>query len=390
MRVQESPSAVSEPRGVELRGIGKSFGRVVALSPLDLVVRPGELLVLLGPSGCGKSTLLKIIAGLEEPSVGELLIGGENVDDVPPRDRDVAMVFQGYALYPHMTVERNLGFGLMVRGVRKAERAQRVRAAAEQLGLAALLDRRPGELSGGQQQRVALGRALVRNPSIFLFDEPLSNLDARLRLRTRDEIANLHQKLGTTMLFVTHDQTEAMSLGQRIAVLNEGRLQQVGEPTEIYEQPSNLFVARFLGTPPINLVPLSLLGQRSQDSSANFARRGLWPAGMEVPEGAPPGGTLGVRPEDLRIVDPDGRPDFRAEIVRVEALGSESRVHITGPGESSGANTGHWIVRTPPAQGLGPGDEVGVALDWPRAHLFDSYGVRIGSATGGASRGPGV
>ena len=245
------------PRGVVLEGVTRRFGRVTAVDSVDLEARPGELMVLVGPSGCGKSTLLRLIAGLEEPDAGEVWIGGRPVNHVAPGDRDVAMVFQSYALYPHMTVARNLGFGLRVRGVGRDDTAERVGRVAEVLGLAELLGRRPGQLSGGQQQRVALGRAMVRDPGVFLFDEPLSNLDAGLRLRTRDEIAALHRRLGTTMIFVTHDQVEALSLGQRVAVMDRGRIQQVGTPREIYRRPGNLFVAGFVGSPPINLLRLT-------------------------------------------------------------------------------------------------------------------------------------
>ena len=245
------------PRGVVLKGVEKRFGDVTAVAAVDLEVRAGELLVLVGPSGCGKSTLLRLIAGLEEPTAGEVWIGGRPVNDVAPGDRDVAMVFQSYALYPHMTVAQNLGFGLRVRGAGRAEVAERVERTADVLGLGELLLRRPGQLSGGQQQRVALGRAMVRDPGVFLFDEPLSNLDAGLRLRTRDEIAALHRRLGTTMIFVTHDQVEALSLGQRVAVMDQGRLQQVGTPRRIYRRPGNLFVAGFVGSPPINQLSLA-------------------------------------------------------------------------------------------------------------------------------------
>ena len=253
-----SESPVSRAgQGVVLRGVEKRYGDVVAVQPMDLEVRPGELMVLVGPSGCGKSTLLRLIAGLEAPASGEVWIGGRRVDEVEPGARDVAMVFQSYALYPHMTVARNLGFGLRVRGTPRAELDRRVAETAAALGLGDLLERKPGQLSGGQRQRVALGRAMVRDPGVFLFDEPLSNLDAELRLRTRDEIAALHRRLGTTMIFVTHDQVEALSLGQRVAVMDRGRLQQVGTPDEVYRRPGNLFVAGFVGSPPINRIPLS-------------------------------------------------------------------------------------------------------------------------------------
>ncbi len=353
------------PQGVELRGVEKRYGEVVAVRALDLDVRPGELIVLVGPSGCGKSTLLRLIAGLIEPTAGEVWIGGRRVDDVEPGARDVAMVFQSYALYPHMTVARNLGFGLRVRGTPRDEIERRVSEAAAALGLAELLTRKPGELSGGQRQRVALGRAMVRDPGVFLFDEPLSNLDAELRLRTRDEIAALHRRLGTTMIFVTHDQVEALSLGQRVAVMDRGRLQQMGTPDEVYRRPGNLFVAGFVGSPPINRIPLSR-NERGHLAGGPFALHA--PSGLD-------GATLGVRPEDLAVAaagngDPTEADDFRANVLRVEALGSEQRVHLDGPGEAG------WVARASPARRVAPGDRVSVSVAWERSHLFGPHGRR--------------
>ena len=396
---------------VVLRGVEKRFGDVTAVAAVDLEVRAGELLVLVGPSGCGKSTLLRLVAGLEEPTAGEVWIGGRAVNDEAPGDRDVAMVFQSYALYPHMTVARNLGFGLRVRGTGRDEVAERVGRAADVLGLGDLLDRRPGQLSGGQQQRVALGRAMVRDPGVFLFDEPLSNLDAGLRLRTRDEIAALHRRLGTTMIFVTHDQVEALSLGQRVAVMDRGRIQQVGTPREIYRRPANLFVAGFVGSPPINMLPLAC------------TRHGRLAGGPFVFPGTSPhpAATLAVRPEDLTItvgspptpahphgtsahtsptpahppaytgIPPDPSvippgftpgaapdpssppPPFTATVRRVESLGSEQRVHLDGPAGAA------WVARTSPAHPATPGDTVQVTVAWGRAHLFGPDGVRIGT-----------
>ncbi len=373
------------PQGVSLRGVEKRFGNVTAVAAVDLDVRPGELMVLVGPSGCGKSTLLRLIAGLEEASAGEVWIGGRHVDDVAPGDRDVAMVFQSYALYPHMTVARNLGFGLRVRGAGRDEITARVGEVATVLGLTELLSRRPGQLSGGQRQRVALGRAMVRDPGVFLFDEPLSNLDAGLRLRTRDEIAALHQRLGTTMVFVTHDQVEALSLGQRVAVMDRGRLQQVGTPHEIYRIPANLFVAGFVGSPPINRLRLArdrderggrLRAARDAGASGHggqgrlaggpFRFAGKWPFDEA---------TLGVRPEDLAVAVPGAsRADFEATIVRVEALGSEQRLHLDGPADAA------WVARAPPAMRVTSGDAVGVSVAWERTHLFGPDGGRLGAA----------
>ena len=366
------------PRGVALRGVEKRYGEVVAVRTLDLEVRPGELIVLVGPSGCGKSTLLRLIAGLVEPTAGEVWIGGRRVDDVAPGARDVAMVFQSYALYPHMTVAANLGFGLRVRGTPRTEIEGRVAEAAAALGLADLLSRKPGELSGGQRQRVALGRAMVRDPGVFLFDEPLSNLDAELRLRTRDEIAALHRRLGTTMIFVTHDQVEALSLGQRVAVMDRGRLQQVGTPEEVYRQPSNLFVAGFVGSPPINRIALVR-------DDAGHLRGG--PFALAAPPGVERA-TLAVRPEDLGLAgtreagdgarDWDraagGEGDFRAAALRVEALGSEQRVHLDGPGDAA------WVARVSPAHAIAPGDRVSVRVAWARGHLFGPDGHREADA----------
>ena len=403
-------------QGVVLRGVEKRFGDVTAVDAVDLEVRAGELMVLVGPSGCGKSTLLRLIAGLEEPTAGEVWTGGRCVDEVAPGDRDVAMVFQSYALYPHMTVAQNLGFGLRVRGASREEIEERVGRTAEVLGLGELLSRRPGQLSGGQQQRVALGRAMARDPGVFLFDEPLSNLDAGLRLRTRDEIAALHQRLGTTMIFVTHDQVEALSLGQRVAVMDRGRLQQVGTPDEIYRLPGNLFVAGFVGSPPINRLDLAR-DREGRLAGGPFRFAGDWEFGAA---------TLGVRPEDLALGGvaaggdgtPDGaagardgaegaddgaegprdraeraqhdrragaRPrsarghgicDFEATVLRVEALGSEQRVHLDGPGDAG------WVARVPPALRVAAGDRMGVSVAWERTHLFGPDGSRVGAAPG--------
>ncbi|MYA33445.1 MAG: ABC transporter ATP-binding protein [Gemmatimonadales bacterium] len=359
------------PQGVELRGLEKRYGEVAAVRALDLEIRPGELMVLVGPSGCGKSTLLRLIAGLVEPTAGEVWIGGRRVDDVEPGARDVSMVFQSYALYPHMTVAGNLGFGLRVRGTPRDEIERRVADAAAALGLAELLSRRPGELSGGQRQRVALGRAMVRDPGVFLFDEPLSNLDAELRLRTRDEIAALHRRLGTTMVFVTHDQVEALSLGQRVAVMDRGRLQQVGTPDEVYRRPTNLFVAGFVGSPPINRILLSR-DEGGRLAGGPFAL--CAPADLDR-------ATLGVRPEDLAVVPAGGldsstagdsteASDFRAAVLRIEALGSEQRVHLDGPGD------GAWVARASPALRVSAGDPVDVSVRWERSHLFGPDGRR--------------
>ena len=371
-----------EPRAVVLKGVQKRFGDVTAVAAVHLEIRPGELMVLVGPSGCGKSTLLRLIAGLEERDTGEVWIGDRCVDEVAPGGRDVAMVFQSYALYPHLTVAENLGFGLRVRGAAAAEIEGRVSEVADVLGLRELLSRRPGQISGGQQQRVALGRAMVRDPGVFLFDEPLSNLDAALRLKTRDEIAALHRRLGTTMIFVTHDQVEALSLGQRVAVMDRGRVQQVGTPQEVYERPANRFVAGFVGSPPINGLPLVRDGEGGL-AGGPF----VFPGPFSHREA-----TLGVRPEDLTLAvatppgpgpppDSGGLPggahpsaEFTATALRVESLGSEQRVHLDGPGEAA------WVARAPSALRVAAGDRVEVAVAWERTHLFGPDGNRIGAA----------
>ncbi|MEM7311246.1 MAG: ABC transporter ATP-binding protein [Planctomycetota bacterium] len=289
---------------VELEGVRKSFGGSPAVQALDLVVEDGELMVLVGPSGCGKSTTLRMIAGLEEPDAGDVRIGGRRVNALEPRERGVAMVFQNYALYPHMTVRRNLGFPLRMARRPAAEVAARVDEVAAQLGLAALLDRKPRTLSGGQMQRVALGRAIVRRPDVFLFDEPLSNLDAKMRVEMRAEIARLHASLGTTMVYVTHDQEEAMTLGTRIAVFLGGELQQLGTPRELYERPANRFVGGFLGSPPMNFIDGGSLGLGA--------------------------GEVGVRPQDVELAESDG---VEAEVVRREYLGPETHLYCRAAGQ---------------------------------------------------------
>ncbi|MGZ3653513.1 MAG: ABC transporter ATP-binding protein [Bdellovibrionota bacterium] len=285
---------------LELKGLSKKFGETSILERLDLSVKEGEFLVLVGPSGCGKSTILRLIAGLEEPTEGEVWINGKNVTDRDPKDRHIAMVFQSYALYPHMNVYDNMAFGLRVRKrLDEKEISERVRESAAMLQLEKLLDRKPKHLSGGQRQRVALGRALVRKPKVFLFDEPLSNLDAHLRNQMRAEIRKLQQKLGVTAVYVTHDQTEATTMGDRIALLQGGKLQQVASPVEIYQRPANRFVAGFIGSPEMNFLP-----------GADF--------------GAKAGITVGVRPENVSL---SGRWKGRVDLV--ENMGSQALVHIT-------------------------------------------------------------
>src|SRR5690242_9659624 len=295
---------------ITLDNVTKEFGGGVrAVDGVDLTIGSGEFIVLVGPSGCGKSTLLRMIAGLEEVTGGSISIGDREVTRLSPRDRDIAMVFQNYALYPHYTVERNLGYGLRVRGTPKAEIERRVREVAVMLGIEHLLQRRPSALSGGQRQRVAMGRAIVREPAAFLMDEPLSNLDAKLRVDMRAQLARLHAELGVTTVYVTHDQIEAMTLGARVAVMRDGRIQQVDSPQNLYRRPLNLFVAAFIGSPPMNLVEAEV-----SDGAVTFA-------GVRVPvdRGALPSGTvvLGIRPQDLRLADGTG-PALEVEPAVVE------------------------------------------------------------------------
>jgi multiple sugar transport system ATP-binding protein len=303
--------------GVNIQGLSIRFGHNEVIKGLDLQVVEGEFLVLLGPSGCGKSTLLHAIAGLIDVSAGSIHIGGTDMTDAEPAERGIGMVFQSYALYPTMTVEKNMSFGPRVAGVPKAEIARRVKRAADMLQLTTLLDRKPAQLSGGQRQRVAIGRALVREASVFLFDEPLSNLDAKLRAELRRELKLLHQTLGNTMVYVTHDQVEAMTLASRIVVMKSGVIQQIGTPAEVYETPANLFVAGFLGAPAINLVP-ARVGADGQSTEGALPLRlpaGKATAGQRV--------VLGIRPEHLRL-QTDGR--WRASVQLVEPMGNHQVV----------------------------------------------------------------
>jgi ABC-type sugar transport system ATPase subunit len=322
----------------------------VAARGVDLTIADGEFMVLVGPSGCGKSTALRMIAGLETPTGGKVVIGDRDVTELPPQDRDIAMVFQSYALYPHMTVRENLGFGLRMRGVASATIAGRVESAAKALGLDAVLDRKPGQLSGGQRQRVALGRAIVREPLAFLFDEPLSNLDAKLRLETRAELARLHRRLAATMVYVTHDQEEALTLGSRVAVMSEGRVEQVGPPLEVYRRPATVFVATFVGSPAMNLLPTELL-----------------PSVVAGRSSPPAGATLGVRPHDLTVV-PRGSGDTDGLVDVVEPRGSELLLYIRLGASGDGPEI---KVITPPDLEVAPDQVVGLRFDRGRLHFFD-------------------
>jgi multiple sugar transport system ATP-binding protein len=316
-------------------------GGHVGVRDVSLEIADGELVVLVGPSGSGKSTLLRLIAGLELPTSGRITIGGRDVTTVPPQERDLAMVFQSYALYPHKTVRENLGFGLRVRGVAAADIDVRVRRVAASLQIEDLLDRRPAQLSGGQRQRVALGRAIVREPQAFLFDEPLSNLDPALRLETRTQIALLHRRLGATMVYVTHDQEEAMKLGERVVLLRDGRVEQAGPPMEIYRRPATLFAARFLGSPPMNIMDAALLEAGSS-------------------------GLIGVRPQDVVLTAPDAG-DLVAVIELIEPAGSEQHVHLRL--ESVGEQR---LVAVVPADArLEVDARTGVQVRRDRLHVFD-------------------
>lgn len=330
---------------VTLQNLNKSFhpGRrqtIQAVRNVSLAVDDGEFLVLVGPSGCGKSTLLRLIAGLEDPDAGTIFIGERDVTRLDPKDRDVAMVFQNYALYPHMTAGENMAFGLKLRGVPRKERELKVAEAARQLGIAELLRRHPGELSGGQRQRVALGRALVRDPKVFLFDEPLSNLDAQVRLQIRTEIAQLHRRLRTTMIYVTHDQAEAMTLGGRIAVMKDGVLQQAGRPLEIYDHPVNKFVAGFLGEPPMNFLHGTIIANNDlwrwveNDAQGHPALRGLsLPLNEQLDEETLTAQRnrpiwLGLRPEHVELNSETGEALGAADVDFEEHLGAESWCHL--------------------------------------------------------------
>jgi multiple sugar transport system ATP-binding protein len=313
--------------GIALEQVTKVYaGDVVAVDDVSLAIEGGEFLVLVGPSGCGKSTLLRMIAGLEEVTEGAILIEGRDVTDEPPRSRDVAMVFQSYALYPHMSVRQNLGYGLKVRKTAKGEIRHRVDGVARMLGLEELLDRRPAALSGGQRQRVAMGRAIVREPKAFLMDEPLSNLDAKLRVSMRSQLAALHARLGTTTIYVTHDQVEAMTLGQRVAVMRDGRIQQVDTPQVLYRRPANLFVAAFIGSPAMNLVDATIAGDRVE-----FAGYSVPLSAANRPAGEKERVVLGIRPEafeDAAFADPS-LPQLDVTVDVIEELGPDTHVLFT-------------------------------------------------------------
>jgi len=342
----------------------KRYGDVTAVSDFNLEIGDGEFMVLVGPSGCGKTTSLRMIAGLEEISEGALSIGDKVVNDVAPKDRDIAMVFQSYALYPHMSVRDNLAFGLKLRKLPKTEIESRINETAGILQLEKLLGRKPKELSGGQRQRVALGRAIVREPAVFLMDEPLSNLDAKLRVQTRAEIARLHQRLGTTMVYVTHDQVEAMTMGQRIAVMSDGLLQQVGTPQGLYDRPKNRFVAGFIGSPSMNFIEVNIPGGGTTDLSEGSFHFPLPPSYREALQSSGNKVIAGFRPEHLDLGEVDGTvATIKGTADVVEYLGNEELLHVTSDGHELVA-----IVSS--AYKVKSGDDVELRLPVGKLHLF--------------------
>ncbi len=354
---------------VTLRDVRKSYGAVNIIQGVDLSIQDREFVVFVGPSGCGKSTLLRMIAGLEEITGGDLMIDGTVVNDVPPDARGLAMVFQSYALYPHMSVADNMAFALRLAGVSKAERDAKVGSAAKILQLEKLLDRKPGQLSGGQRQRVAIGRAIVRQPKVFLFDEPLSNLDAALRVQMRIEIARLHSELKATMIYVTHDQIEAMTMADRIVVLRAGKIEQVGSPLELYHYPANTFVAGFIGSPKMNLTPAVVKGVDASGVDVVLPGGGTTHVPVE-PHNAVAGGpcTVGFRPETLSL---SGDGPFGGTVAVVEHLGGETLVYVD-------VGDGHLVtVKTPGSTSARIGETVRLAVDTDEARLFDRDGMAM-------------
>jgi len=342
---------------LQLQGIEKHFGAVRAIKGIDLGIEKGEFVVFVGPSGCGKSTLLRLIAGLETIDGGRLLLDGRDITRLPSSKRDLAMVFQSYALYPHMSVADNMSFALRLANADKAVIREKVQRAAEILNLVPYLARTPRELSGGQRQRVAIGRAIVRSPKVFLFDEPLSNLDAALRGQTRVEIAKLHRELGATTIYVTHDQVEAMTLADRVVVLRDGQIEQVGTPLELYDRPANQFVAQFIGTPQMNVVAAAAVPQFESV------------LGLKVPAG----GFVGLRPECVALTPPGGG-QVRARVELIESLGAETLIHVS---TEQGAQ---FVSRQNSRSALHAGDAVGISFDPRAAHLFDAQGRVAGNA----------
>lgn len=361
-----SDAGTDDAPALMLDAVQKSYGDTAVIHGIDLAIREGEFIVFVGPSGCGKSTLLRLIAGLENVTEGEVRIDGRRVNDVPASERNLAMVFQSYALYPHMSVAKNLSFGLENLRVDKAEIRERVEHAANLLQIDQLLSRRPGQLSGGQRQRVAIGRAIVRQPRVFLFDEPLSNLDAELRVQMRGEISALHHRLGNTMVYVTHDQTEAMTMADRIVVLSGGRIEQFGAPLELYNRPANRFVAGFIGSPRMNFLDGRV------DAQGALHVDGLPPLALEPALADRPADgsvTFGIRPEAVRVAPQDGSPTVDARADGVEQLGSESYLYCTLPGGQK------LTVHHPGQTAVRRGESVPLALDTHEAHVFGADGA---------------
>ncbi len=363
---------------IEFRGVTKRFpDGTVAVDDLHLRIEDGEFMIFVGPSGCGKTTALRMVAGLEQPTAGEILVGDVVVNDLDPVERDIAMVFQNYALYPHMTVRANIGFPLETQRIPKPERERRIADAAALLGLEELLDRKPRALSGGQRQRVAMGRAIVRHPRSFLMDEPLSNLDAKLRVQMRAELVRLHQRLGVTTLYVTHDQVEAMTLGQRVAVLDRGIVQQVDPPAVLYNRPANTFVASFIGSPAMNFLLVHSDGTTLRCGDVTLPLPGAVAAQLRRREGEM---LVGLRPEhfaDARVAD--GGAALPATVEITEQLGSETLVYFRTEGvdaevigrESEAALRGAFVARLDPRTHPAPGEQLRLAVDMERAHFFD-------------------
>jgi len=354
---------------VVLKDLNKKYDEVHAVKDVNLTIRDKEFMVFVGPSGCGKTTTLRMVAGLEEITSGEISIGERIVNDLPPKDRDIAMVFQNYALYPHMSVYDNMAFGLKMRKFPKAEIAKRVGDAAEILGIQELLKRKPRQLSGGQRQRVAVGRAIVRHPQVFLFDEPLSNLDAKLRVQMRVELKRLHERLETTAIYVTHDQVEAMTLGSRVVVMKDGWVQQVGEPMEIYSRPQTKFVAGFIGSPAMNFIPATITEQSGTLYAEASGVKVKIPADRTARLAAYKGQSvaLGIRPEDLRVSPTNEMSDqsFDAVVDVVEPLGAEILLDVTVAGQSV-------VARVDPGIKARPHDKIRLAFVAERTHFFDA------------------
>ena len=360
--------------GVVLENIRKSYGNVDVIKGVDLEINDGEFTVFVGPSGCGKSTLLRMIAGLEDISAGDMFIGEKRVNELPPKDRSVAMVFQSYAIFPHMTVRENIGFGLTIAKTPKAEKDSKVKEAARILQMEHLLDRRPSQLSGGQRQRVAIGRAITRKPEVFLFDEPLSNLDAALRMDMRMEIGKLHQQLGATMIYVTHDQVEAMTLADKIVVLKDGEVMQAGAPMDLYHYPKNLFVAGFLGAPSMNFSIVDIVkidGEHITVKSDAIAETVVNAQGRSLAVGDK--ATLGLRPQYLSIVDAEAA-SMTGTVVLTERLGSETVLNIRLTDGST------MIAAIADDQIFDKGQSVGLAFDAAKAHLFDELPLETDQA----------